>query len=377
MIRKAPRLLYVFKGYISFFSNIFLYWVIHLAKIRVGLIGVGNCASAIVQGVYYYSSTGKEGYKGLKYPNIGGFHPEDVEFVCAFDVAKGKVGKDLSEAIFAPPNNSPKIAEVPRLGVEVLKGPVMDGLNEYARKIIEVDSSKDVDVAEKLEESGVEIVINLLPGGAQKASLWYAEESLKAGCAFINATPTIIASDPAWDIRFHKAGLPIVGDDLMDQVGATFMHKTVLEALAKRGVSISETYQLDVGGGMESADIERVWGTKRMIKTKTVESTLPYKASVVAGSTDFVEFLGNRRDSYIWVSGTYFGGASFEMEIRLNTLDAPNAGSILLDVIRSVKIALNRGDAGHILPISAYAFKHPSKILPLQETEKLFEEYIK
>ncbi len=348
-----------------------------MAKIRVGLIGVGNCASALVQGVYYYSGVGRESFTGLRYSNIGGFYPEDIEFTCAFDVAKGKVGRDLSEAIFAPPNNAPRFAEVPSLGVEVLKGPVMDGLNEYARKIVEVDASKEVNVAEKLKESGAEMLINLLPGGAQKASLWYAEESLKAGCAFVNATPTIIASDPAWGARFQEAGLPMVGDDLMDQVGATFIHKTILETLTRRGVLISETYQLDVGGGMESADIERAWGAKRIIKTKTVESTLPYKASVVAGSTDFIEFLGNRRDSYMWVSGTYFGGAPFEIELRLNTLDAPNAGSILLDVIRGVKIALNRGDSGHILPISAYAFKHPAKIMPLHEAEKLFEEYIK
>ncbi|MEM2092270.1 MAG: inositol-3-phosphate synthase [Candidatus Bathyarchaeia archaeon] len=349
--------------------------MVGLAKIKVGLIGIGNCASALVQGVYYCRNM--EAYAGLKYPVLGGFRPEDIEFVCAFDVVRGKVGRDLSEAIFAPPNNAPKFAEVPRLGVSVLKGPVMDGLNEYARRIVSVDESSEVDVAEKLRESGAEMVINLLPGGAQRASLWYAEEVLKAGCALINATPTIIASDASWDRRFREAGLPIVGDDLMDQVGATFVHKVLLDSLSRRGVLISETYQLDVGGGTESADIERVWGPKRIIKTRAVESALPYKAQVVAGSTDFVEFLGNRRDSYIWVSGIYFGGARFEIEMRLNTLDSPNAVPILLDVIRAVKIALERGDAGHILPISAYAFKHPIKILPLSEAERLFEEYIK
>jgi len=346
-----------------------------LPKIKVGLIGVGNCASALVQGVYYCN--GRIDPFGLKYPEICGFRPEDIEFVCAFDVAKGKVGKDLSEAIFALPNNVPKFTDVPRLGVEVLKGPVMDGLNEYARRVISVDPSKEVDVAESIRESGAEIVINLLPSGAREASYWYAENVLRARCAFINATPAIIASDPEFERRFRSAGLPIVGDDLMDQVGATFLHKAVLEALSGRGVRVLETYQLDVGGGMESADIERTWGVKRMIKTKTIESTLPYKASVVAGSTDFVEFLGNRRDSYVWVSGIYFGGAKFEVEIRLNTLDAPNAAPILLDVIRGVKVALERGEAGHIPSISAYGFKHPMKILPLREAERLFEEYVK
>ena len=348
-----------------------------MPKIKVGLIGVGNCASALVQGVYYYRDSGEKKYTGLRYPNIGGFYPEDIEFVCAFDIAEGKVGKDLSEAIFAPPNNVKKFADVPKTDVIVFKGPVMDGLNEYTKNLVKVDPSKEVDVAEKLKESGAEIVVNLLPGGAQKASLWYAEEALKAGCAFINATPTIIASDSKWSKRFYEARLPVIGDDLMDQIGATFIHKAVLEALNKRGVLISETYQLDVGGGTESADIERAWGTKRKIKTKTIKSTLPYMASIVAGSTDFVEFLGNRRDSFIWISGIYFGGAPFELELRLTTFDAPNAGSILLDVIRATKIALNRREAGHILPISAYAFKHPTKILPINEAEKLFEEYVK
>lgn len=348
-----------------------------MAKIKVGLVGVGNCASALVQGVYYYRNSEMRKHVGLKYPNIGGFSPGDIEFVCAFDIAKGKVGKDLSEAIFASPNNVPKFSDVPKTDVIVFKGPVMDGLNDYTKDLIKVDPSEEVNVAEKLKENNVEIVVNLLPGGAERASLWYAGEALKAGCAFINATPTIIASDLKWIKRFSEMSLPVVGDDLMDQIGATFIHKAILETLNKRGILISESYQLDVGGGAESADIERVWGTKRMIKTKTIESTLPYMASIVAGSTDFVEFLGNRRDSFIWISGVYFGGFPFELELRLMTFDAPNAGSILLDVIRATKIALNRGDVGHILPISAYAFKHPVKLLPINEAEKLFEEYVK
>jgi myo-inositol-1-phosphate synthase len=348
-----------------------------LSKIKVGLIGVGNCASAIVQGIHYYRDKKEnEECLGLKHPYLGGYHPKDIEIVCAFDIAQGKVGKDLSEAIFAPPNNAPKIAEVPDMGVKVLKGPVIDGVGEYAKRLIQIHNSFEVDVAKNLKESGAEIVVNLLPGGSPKASIRYAEESLKAKCAFINATPTLIASDDAWSQRFEKAGTPIVGDDLMDQIGATFIHKALLEALNSRGVIVSETYQLDVGGGTESADIERVWNTKRMIKTRSVESVLPYKTSVVAGSTDFVEFLGNRRDNYFWISGIYFGGAPFKMDIRFSVIDGPNAGSIMLDVIRGVKLALERGEAGCILPISAYAFKHSNKILPLSEAEKLFEAYI-
>ncbi|MEM2914259.1 MAG: inositol-3-phosphate synthase [Candidatus Bathyarchaeia archaeon] len=347
-----------------------------MSKIKVGLIGIGNCASAIVQGIYYYRDKEKEEEcVGLKHPYLGGYHPKDIEIVCAFDIAQGKVGKDLSEAILAPPNNT-KFAEVPRMDVKVLKGPVLDGVSEYAKRLIKIDNSAEVDVAKNLKESGAEIVINILPGGSLKASLRYAEESLKARCAFVNATPTLIASDDSWNQRFKKAGVPIVGDDLMDQIGATFLHKALLETLNSRGVLVSETYQLDVGGGTESADIARVWGTKRMIKTKSVESVLPYKTSVVAGSTDFVEFLGNRRDNYFWVSGIYFGGSPFRMDIRFSAIDGPNAGSIMLDVIRSVKLALERKESGDILAISAYAFKHPSKILPLLEAEKLFETYI-
>ncbi|RJS87877.1 inositol-3-phosphate synthase [Candidatus Bathyarchaeota archaeon] len=348
-----------------------------LAKIKVGVIGVGNCASALVQGVEYYRDIDDEGEcVGLRHLYVGRYHPRDIEFVCAFDVTTEKVGKDLSEAIFAEPNNTVKFVDVPKLDVEVLKGPVLDGISEYAKGIVKVDSSPEVDVAQSLKESGAEIVINLLPSGAPKASFRYAEESLKAGCAFINATPTFIASDDSWAERYAEAGLPIVGDDLTDQVGATFLHKVLLETLNKRGVRVYQTYQLDVGGGTESADtLERSWEAKRKIKTESVMSVLPYRAEVVAGSTDFVEFLKNGRDSYFWLEGLYFGGVPLRMDIRLSTVDAPNGGSILLDAIRGVKIALERKDVGHILSISAYAFKHPKKILPLLEADNLFEKY--
>ncbi|MCW4020241.1 MAG: inositol-3-phosphate synthase [Candidatus Bathyarchaeota archaeon] len=348
-----------------------------MSKIKVGLIGVGNCASALVQGVQYYKDMENEkDCVGLRHLSLGGYHPRDIEFVCAFDIASGKVGKYLSEAIFAAPNNTAKFTKVPNLDVKVLKGPVLDGVSEYAKRIVKVDGSAEVDVAQSLKEAGAEVVVNLLPSGAPKATTRYAEEALKAECAFVNATPILVASDVAWNKRFAEAGLPVVGDDLTDQVGATFLHKVLLETLNRRGVRVSETYQLDVGGGTESAETaERAWSAKRMIKTKSVESVLPYETNVVAGSTDFVEFLENRRDSYFWLAGLYFGGVPLRVDIRLSTVDAPNAGSVLLDVIRGVKIALERKEAGHILPISAYAFKHPLKILPLLEADNLFEEY--
>jgi myo-inositol-1-phosphate synthase len=349
-----------------------------MSKIKVALVGVGNCASAIVQGVHYYMDIDKEEEAvGLKNLFLGGYHPRDIEFVSAFDIETKKVGKDLSEAIFSPPNNTLKLIDVPELDVPVLKGPVLDGVGDSVKDIIKIADSPEVDVAQKLKENKVEMVISFLPSGAIKASRWYAEEALEAECAFINATPTFIASDAAWGKRFDEAGLPIVGDDLVDQVGATALHKTLLRLLADRGVSISETYQLDVGGGTESLNtLGRTKEVKRIVKTKAVEAALPYKTSIVAGSTDYVDFLQNRRDSYFWIKGLYFGRVPMQLDMRLNTVDASNAGSVMFDVIRGVKIALDRGLAGPLLSVSAYGFKHPPKMMALEEAERLFRKFI-
>jgi len=350
-----------------------------MSKIKVALVGVGNCASALVQGVYHYRNIEKEtDAVGLRHLFLGGYHPRDIEFVSAFDIEARKVGKDLSEAIFSPPNNTLKFADVPRLDVPVLKGPVLDGVGELLKNVVKIDGSPDVDVAKKLRENGADMVVNLPPSGAIKASGWYAEEALKAGCAFVNATPAFIASDAAWAKRFEKTGLPIVGDDLTDQVGATILHKVLLKTLADQGVRISETYQLDVGGGTESLDtLERTREIKRIVKTKSVETALPYKASVVAGSTDYVDFLENRRDSYFWIQGLYFGRVPMELDLRLNSVDAPNAGSIMFDVIRAVKIARDRGIVGPLLSVSAYAFKRPPQAMSLEKAEEMFEGFIR
>lgn len=349
-----------------------------MSKIKVALIGVGNCASAVVQGIYCYRNIEKEeDAVGLNHLHLGGYHPRDVQFVSAFDVETRKVGKDLSEAIFSPPNNTLKLVDVPKLGVPVLKGPVLDGFGNYLKDMTKISESPEVHVAHRLREAGAEMVINLLPSGALKASQRYAEEALRAGCAFVNTTPAFIASDAAWSKRFEKAGLPIVGDDLVDQVGATILHKVLLKMLADRGVRVSETYQLDVGGGTESLDtLERARDLKRVVKTKSVEKALPYKASVVAGSTDYVDFLGNRRDSYFWIKGLYFGMVPMQLDMRLNTVDAPNAGSVLLDVLRGVKIALDRGVVGALPSVSAYAFKRPPQMLPLEKAEQIFRDFI-
>jgi len=349
-----------------------------MAKIKVALVGVGNCASALVQGIQFYKQAdNKEEALGLGHLYLGEYHPRDIEFVCAFDIEERKVGKDLSKAIFAPPNNTLKFAEVPQLNVPVLKGPVLDGVGEYLKEIVKVSQSSESNVIQKLRDNKAEIVLNLLPSGATKASRWYSEYALQAGCAFINATPSLIAGDAAWNKRFEDVGLPLIGDDLMDQVGATILHKTLLKLLSDRGIRISETYQLDVGGGTESLDtLERTREVKRTMKTKSVETTLPYKAAVVAGSTDYVDFLENRRDSFFWIQGLYFGRIPMRLDMRLSTVDAPNAGSVLFDVIRATKIALDRKVAGALLSVSAYAFKHPPQLLPLDVAEQWFEEFI-
>ncbi|MDH5786938.1 MAG: inositol-3-phosphate synthase [Candidatus Bathyarchaeota archaeon] len=349
-----------------------------MPKIKVALIGVGNCASALVQGLQYYRDSEKEEESiGLRNIYLDGFHPKDIQIVATFDIDARKVGKDLAEAIFAQPNNTSKITDVPAANFIVHKGPVMDGVGKYTRKVVQVSDLPEANVAGILKETGAEIVLDLLPSGAAKASQWYAEQALIAGCAFVNATPTFIASDVAWAKRFEEAGLPLAGDDLGDQVGATTLHKTLLKLLSMNGVRITETYQLDVGGGTESLDtLDRTRDVKRSVKTKSVEASLPYKAEVVAGSTDYVDFLENKRDSYFWIRGIYFCKVPMQIDLKLSTIDAPNAGSVLFDVIRAVRTALDRKLKGAIMPICAYAFKHPPQLMPLETAEKMFADFI-
>jgi len=349
-----------------------------MPKIRVALIGVGNCASALVQGVNYYKNVDEEEEAlGLRRLFLGGYHPRDIEFVSAFDIEARKVGKDISEAVFSPPNNTLKFADVPKMGIPVFKGPVLDGVGDLLKDVVKMSEQPEVDVAEKLKESKAEIVLNLLPSGAFKATEWYAEQALETGCAFVNASPVFIASSPYWAKRFEKACLPVAGDDLADQVGSTAVHKTLLKLLSEQGVRIYETYQLDVGGGTESLDtLDRTRELKRSVKTQSVESVLPYKASVVAGSTDYVDFLENRRDSFFWIKGFYFGKVPMLLDLRLSTVDAPNAGSVLFDVIRAVKLALDRKVRGALQSVSAHAFKHPPTMLTMEKAAQQFEEFV-
>jgi myo-inositol-1-phosphate synthase len=347
-------------------------------KVKVALVGVGNCASAFIQGIQYYSKFQKsEDFVGLRNPVLAGLSPKDIEVVAAFDVDERKVGKDLSEAIFALPNNAPKVADVPLTGVKVDKGPLLDGLGNSSKAIVKVSNVTDAYVVKVLKHSGTEIMVNLLPSGATQTSQWYAEQALAAGCGFVNATPTFIASDASWAKRFADAKLPLVGDDLIDQVGSTSLHKTLLKLLSDSGVKIVETYQLDVGGGTESVDTqERSRDSKRSIKTESVAASIPYKAEIVAGSTDYVDFLQNKRDSYFWISGVYFCNAPMKIDLKFQTVDAPNAGSVLFDVVRAMKLALNKKLEGAIEPICAYAFKRPPQMVSLEAAEKEFTKFV-
>jgi myo-inositol-1-phosphate synthase len=346
-------------------------------KIKVALIGVGNCASAFLQGVNYYSKAVKpEEFVGLRNSTLAGYVPNDITVVAAFDIDDRKVGLDLSEAIFAKPNNAPHVSQVSKTGVTVNKGPLLDGVGESTKHIIQVSTKADADVVKILKESGAEIVINLLPSGAINATEYYTKQAIAAGCAFINATQNFIASDSSWAKQFKEANLPLVGDDLVDQIGSTALHKTLLKLLSDSGVKITETYQLDVGGGAESVDtLERTRDTKRAIKTESVASALPYKTKIVAGSTDYVDFLQNKRDSYFYIDGVYFCNAPLKIDLKFQTVDAPNAGSVLLDIVRAVKVALTKKQTGAIEAICAYGFKRPPKLTSIGAAEEEFKRY--
>jgi myo-inositol-1-phosphate synthase len=349
-----------------------------MPKVKVALIGVGNCASSFIQGIQYYRKLDKpEDSIGLRNPVLAGLSPNDIEVVSAFDVDERKVGLELSQAIFIKPNNAPKVCDVPSLDVNVSKGPLLDGVGESAKALIQVSKVSDVDVAKVLKESGTEILVNLLPSGAAKATQYYAEQAIVAGCAFVNATPTFIASEPAWAKKFESAKLPLVGDDLVDQVGSTALHKTLLKLLSDNGVKINETYQLDVGGGTESVDtMDRTRDAKRTIKTESVAASIPYKTEIVAGSTDYVDFLQNKRDSYFWISGVYFCNAPMKIDLKFQTVDAPNAGSVLFDVVRAAKLALNKKFGGAVEAVCAYGFKRPPQMLSLEAAEKEFAKFL-
>lgn len=345
-----------------------------MSKIKVVVAGVGNCCSSLVQAIHLY----KENEVGLMHEEVGGFRPSDIEVVGAIDIDSRKVGKDLSEAIFSEPNVALKVCNVPTLGVEVVKGEVLDGADGVLKDLICVDDSPPVDVKKYLEDKGGEILLNLLPTGAHEASRFYAKASLESGYAFINCTPTRIATDPALVNMFKNKRLPVLGDDLMSQIGGTALHMGLLEFLKSRGVRVEKTYQLDIGGSMEAYGIleDNRRDEKRRIKSETIRHLLPDESKIATGTSDFVGFMRDRRTSYFYIEGKNCLGTDVIMDIYLRTYDGANGAGMLLDIIRGTKIALQRGVYGQIISLSAYGFKNPPVRCPISEGRRWFEEFI-
>ena len=353
-----------------------------LNEIRVAIAGVGNCASALIQGVEYYKNA-KEGefVPGLMHVNFGGYHVRDIKFVAAFEVNKLKIGKDLSEAIFAEPNCCAKFAEVPKLGVEVLPGPVLDGVAPHMHKAFKTYNEErfSVDVAETLKAVEADMLVNFLPVGSREATRFYANACLEAGCAFVNCIPEFIATNPDWTRKFELKGLPVAGDDIKSQLGATILHRSIVNLCLNRGVIIDETYQLNLGGNTDflNMTVEERLKTKRISKTEAVTSLVPYKVPTRIGPSDYVPFLGDEKICYIYLKGRKFGDQPVRIAVKLEVEDSPNSAGMVIDVIRAVKLALDRGISGPLISISAYAFKHPPIQVPDSTAKEWVEEYIK
>lgn len=353
-----------------------------MPEIRVALIGVGNSASALVQGVQYYKDAKEDAtVPGLMHVNFGGYHIRDVRFVAAFEVNKSKIGKDLSEAIFTKPNCCFKFAEVPQLGVPVSSAPIMDGVAEHMKETFNVYKDGEIepaDVVTVLEKSQVDILVNYLPVGSKDATRFYAQAALDAECAFINCIPEFIASDAAWARKFEEKGLPIAGDDIKSQLGATILHRNLARLCVDRGVIIDETYQLNLGGDtdFQNMTVEERLKTKRISKTEAVKSLVPYDLPTRIGPSDYVPFLGNKKICYLWLKGRKFGDRPLAITVKLEVEDSPNSAGVVIDIIRAAKLALDRKIAGQLLSISSYAFKHPPLQVPDSVAKEAVEEYI-
>lgn len=346
-----------------------------MGKIRVAIAGLGSCASALIQGVEYYRRQKSGEIPGLMHVNFGGYYIDDIEFVAAFDVNSLKIGRDVSEAIFADPNLCARFAEVPNTGVEVQPGPVADGVAPHMVEAFHVEGRiEPVDVVETLRESGADMLINYLPVGSAEGTKLYAEAALEAGCAYINCIPEFIASVPEWAKRFEEAGLPVAGDDIKSQVGATILHRAMAELFYDRGVHIDSTYQLNIGGNTDflNMTVESRLQTKRISKTEAVTSLIPYDVPTRIGPSDYVPFLGDHKICYIRVNGHGFGNLPIVVDLKLTVNDSPNSGGVVIDVIRAVKLALDRGIGGPLTGISSYAFKHP----PVQVNDEVAHGWV-
>ncbi|MCA0159144.1 inositol-3-phosphate synthase [Tsukamurella sp. M9C] len=355
-------------------------------KVRVAIVGVGNCASSLVQGVHYYKDVADDAtVPGLMHVKFGPYHVRDVEFVAAFDVDGKKVGFDLSDAINASENNTIKIADVPPTGVTVQRGHTLDGLGKYYRLTIEEAPGEGVDVVQQLKDNEVDVLVSYLPVGSEEADKFYAQCAIDAGVAFVNALPVFIASDPEWAAKFRDAGVPIVGDDIKSQVGATITHRVMAKLFEDRGVTLDRTYQLNVGGNMDFKNMlerDRL-ESKKVSKTQAVTSNLTgplsgkvHDKNVHIGPSDYVEWLDDRKWAYVRLEGRAFGDVPLNLEYKLEVWDSPNSAGIIIDAVRAAKIAKDRGIGGPVIPASAYLMKSPPEQIADDVARKQLEEFI-
>ena len=352
-------------------------------RIRVAIIGVGNCASSLVQGVHYYRNA-KPGDRipGIMHVDLGGYHIRDVDFVAAFDVDRNKVGKDLADAIYQTPNNTYRFADVPRTGVKVSRGMTHDGIGKYLSEVVKKAPGSTDDIVAILRERQVDVVVSYLPVGSEEATKWYVEQTLEAGCAFINCIPVFIAREPYWQKRFAQKKLPIIGDDIKSQVGATITHRVLTRLFMDRGVRLDRTYQLNFGGNTDFLNMlerERL-ESKKISKTNAVTSMLDYPMEakdVHVGPSDYVPWLLDRKWCYIRMEGTTFGDVPLNAEIKLEVWDSPNSAGVVIDAIRCCKLALDRGLGGTIVAPSAYFMKSPPRQIPDDRAREGVEDYIK
>jgi myo-inositol-1-phosphate synthase len=351
-------------------------------KVRVALVGVGNCANSLLQGVEYYKDAPDDQFvPGLMHVNLGGYHVRDVEFTAAFDVVEGKVGEELADAIWAHPNDTIRFAEVPKTGITVSRGMTHDGLGKYLSQVVTKAPGKTADIVAILRETQTDVVVNYLPVGSEMATKWYAEQILEAGCAMVNCMPVFIAREDYWQRRFEHAGVPIIGDDIKSQVGATITHRVLTSLFRERGVHLDKTMQLNVGGNSDFLNMlerERL-ESKKISKTNAVTSMLDYDlgaGNVHVGPSDYVPWLTDRKWCYIRMEGSAFGDVPLNLELKLEVWDSPNSAGIVIDAVRLAKLALNNGIAGPLVGPSSYLMKSPPKQIVDDEAHELTEQFI-
>ena len=351
-------------------------------KLRCGIVGAGNCASSLVQGLHHYrNSPVNEPPPGLMHSIVGPYGIEDIEIASAFDVSAAKVGRDVADALLAEPNNTQQFATVPPTGVMVQRGPTFDGLGRYVREVVSESDAPPVDVAAALKASGTDVLVSYLPVGSQQAAEYYAEQALAAGCAFVNCMPVFIASNPAWEKRFAERGLPIIGDDIKSQVGATILHRTLVNLFKDRGVRLDRTYQLNFGGNMDFRNMlerDRL-ESKKVSKTQAVTSQFDVPLdpdNIHVGPSDHVPWLTDRKWAHIRLEGTAFGGVPLSLEVKLEVWDSPNSAGIVIDAVRCARLALDRGIGGALIGPSSYFMKSPPQQFTDEEARRRTESFI-